>query len=151
MTSKNFLKLFRSLTALLGSGVARQMRVHLPPDLVAKVARVLLVGKVGYGLSAVLFPCLVDNAPRSTLSSDLQVRVNDVARAICGATRSYHHSVDSLLRQSGLPSVNRLAVRSVAVEAWKCLGALGNTSFDPLSSIFGHPRDFDHQGQRTRT
>ena len=53
----------------------------------------------------------------------------------------------SLPVRSGLPSVNCLAVRSVAVEAWKCLEPMGNASPDPLTSIFG----LNHQGWRTRT
>ena len=68
------------------------------------------------------------------------MRNQDVARATCGATRSVHHSVDSLLVRSGLALVNHLAVRSAAVKAWKCLGPIGSASSDPLTPIFGHIR-----------
>ena len=62
------------------------------------------------------------DAPRSSLMAALQVRVIDVARVICGSSRSDQRTVADLLKTSGLPSVNRLVIKSIAVEAWKSLG-----------------------------
>ena len=39
----------------------------------------------------------------------------------------------------GLPSVNRLAVKSVAIEVWKSLGPSGRANVSPLTSLFGQP------------
>ena len=121
------------------AGIARRLRVHIPPDMVADVVKALLVGKISYGAAAVLFPRLDQDWPRSAFSSALQVRVNDLARVICGVRRSDRCSIASLLARSGLPSVNRLSVRSVAMEAWKSLGPQGDPDRDPLTSIFGQP------------
>ena len=60
---------------------------------------------------------LSNNDARSTLTSKFQIRVNDVVRAILGLGRTNSPAVADLLGQTGLPSVNRLAVGSVAKEA----------------------------------
>ena len=85
------------------AGVAQCLRAHLPANLVADVVRALLVGKVGYGIAAAFFPCLHNDDPRPTLSSTLQVKVNDVARAICGSCKADHLQCD-LPSQSYRPS-----------------------------------------------
>ena len=74
----------RELNSAVASltGVARCLRVHLPPDLVAIIIKALLVGKINYGAAAMLLPHLDQDAPCSALSSALQVRVNNVARVI---------------------------------------------------------------------
>ena len=121
------------------AGVARCLRAYLPPDLVSDVIKSLLIGKIGYGAAAVIFHHFDHDAPHSALSSTLQIRVNDVARAVCGTSKLVRLSVASILERSGLPSVNQLAIRSVAVEAWKSLGPQSNTCHNPLTSIFGPP------------
>ena len=67
--------------------LARGLKLHLPPDLVADVIRALLVGKIGYRAVAVFHPCLNQDAPRSSLIASLQIKVNDVARIICGSKK----------------------------------------------------------------
>ena len=131
----------RELTSVVASltGVARYLRVHLPPDLLAVIMKALLVGKINYGAAAMLLPCLDQDAPCSALSTALQVRVNNVARVVCSLSRLDHHSTAYLLERSGLPSVNHLAIRSVAVEAWKSLGPWANVNDNLLASIFGPP------------
>jgi hypothetical protein len=42
-----------------------------------------------------------------------------VARSITGRKRTDHVKIPSLLYQAGLPSLNELAVRAVAIESWK--------------------------------
>ena len=109
----------RELTSAVASmaGLARCLRIHLPTeDLVVDIVKALLVGKVGYCAAAVLHPHLNQDTPRSSLMA-AQVRVNDVARVICGSSRPDQRTVADLLKSSGLPSVNRLAIKSVAVEA----------------------------------
>ena len=41
------------------------------------------------------------------------------ARSITGAKREDHVKIPELLAKAGIPSLNSLAVRSVAMEAWK--------------------------------
>ena len=121
------------------AGVARWLKVHLPSNLAADIVRALLVGRIGYGIAATFFPRLGCDDPGSALMSTLQVRVNDVAKVICGSSRTDSQSIASLLERSGLPSVNRLAVKSVAIEAWKSLGPQCKADVNPLTSLFGPP------------
>ena len=90
------------------AGVARWLKVHLPSNLAADIVRALLVGRIGYGIAATFFPRLGCDDPGSALMSTPQVRVNDVAKVICGSSRADSQSIASLLERSGLPSVNRL-------------------------------------------
>ena len=126
------------------AGIARRLRIHLPPDSAAEEARALLVGKVGNGAAAAMFPCLQRDDPHSALLKSLQTRVNDVVRAVRGCYRRANStSVVDLLKETGLPSVNRLTIRSVAIEAWKALGPLSSGSDNsPLASTFGQPVTF---------
>ena len=117
------------------AGLARCLKIPLPTDPVVDIMKALLVGKVGYCAAAVLHPRLNQDAPRSSLMAALQ----DVARVICGSSWSDQRTVADLLKSSGLPSVNCLAIKSIAVEAWKSLGPHGNAITHPLTSIFGPP------------
>jgi hypothetical protein len=47
------------------------------------------------------------------------VAINDVARSITGRKRTDHVKIPSLLYQAGVPFLNELAVRAVAMESWK--------------------------------
>eukprot|EP00095_Tigriopus_kingsejongensis_P000431 maker-scaffold171_size289870-snap-gene-1.37 protein:Tk00431 transcript:maker-scaffold171_size289870-snap-gene-1.37-mRNA-1 annotation:"hypothetical protein CAPTEDRAFT_193384" len=47
------------------------------------------------------------------------VALNDVARSITGAKRQDHVRIPDLLAKAGIPSLNSIAVRAVAMEAWK--------------------------------
>ena len=67
------------------------------------------------------------------------MRVNDMARTICGSRRANSRPVADLLEQSGLPSVNCLAIRSTAIGAWKALRPLCGADLNPVTSLFGLP------------
>ena len=121
------------------AGAARRLRIHLPAQLAKDVVRALIIGKIGYGIAAALFPRLSQDDSRPALASALQICVKDVARALCGWNRADSLLVPSLLEQTGLPSVNRLAVKSVAMETWKSLRPLGRPDVSPLASLFGLP------------
>ena len=99
------------------AGVARCFRVHLPTRFAADVVRALLVGKIGCGIAAAFFPCLSQDDPLLALALKLQVLVNGVARILCGSCRSDSLPIASLLEQVCLPSVNRLAVKFIVIEA----------------------------------
>ena len=85
------------------------------------------------------FPHLKDVDPCPALAFKLQTPVHDVARIICSSSRTDYLPVASLLEGSDLPSVNRLAVKSVAVEAWKSLGPPNGADPIPVASLFGLP------------
>ena len=62
---------------------------------------------------------------------DLQVCINSVARAILRETQGNQRSVATLLARTGLPSLNRLMVRTVAVECWRALNVLDGPDAQP--------------------
>ena len=105
-----------SATASL-AGIARRLKIHLPSMAAADVVKALLVGKLSYRIGAASSPLLDYNDRKATLTSSLQARINDVARAIMGSSRADSTPVADLLERTIIPSVNRLAVRSVAIEA----------------------------------
>eukprot|EP00095_Tigriopus_kingsejongensis_P001661 maker-scaffold670_size114954-snap-gene-0.19 protein:Tk01661 transcript:maker-scaffold670_size114954-snap-gene-0.19-mRNA-1 annotation:"dual specificity mitogen-activated protein kinase kinase 5-like" len=79
----------------------------------------LVIGKVGYAIAAVVPPRLTVNEAQSKANQTIQVAMNDVARTIAGKKRKNHLRIPDLLHMAGLPSINELSVRAVAVEAWK--------------------------------
>ena len=128
-----------ALTASAASiaGMARRLYTHLPTDCAIKVTRSLLTGKVGYGAATTLPLRLHDNDPQSGRLAKLQARINDAARAAQGIRHSSTFPITDFLKNTGLPSINRLAVTAVAVEAWKSLGPYSIGSDNPLSKLFG--------------
>ena len=77
------------------------------------------MGKIGYAAAAVTVPRLKDDDPASAASKAIQVAINKAARSICGKKLLDKVPTSELLATSGLPSYNRLVVKSVALEAWK--------------------------------
>jgi hypothetical protein len=94
---------------------------HLPRgEYLRQLARGLVIGKVSFALAAVVAPRLGNGEdPPSAAYKSVQVAINDVARSITGTKRTDHVKIPSLLYSAGLPSVNELAVRAVAMESWK--------------------------------
>ncbi len=119
------------------SGIARRLRAHLPVHHAAEVTKALMVGKVGYGAAAAIFPRLSSEDPQSGNMAKLQARINDAARVIRGVSLVDACPTSELLNTTGLPSANRLAIKSTAIEAWKALGPGATSNDDPLITLFG--------------
>ena len=94
---------------------------HIPRGVyLQELSRGLLMGKVGYAVAAVTAPRLDDRSPPpSAASKTVQVAINNTARTILGKRLDDHIRVPDLLHMSGLPSLNAMATRAVAMEAWK--------------------------------
>jgi hypothetical protein len=94
---------------------------HLPRgEYLRQLARGLVIGKISFAMAAVVAPRLGNGeALPSAAYKSVQVAINDVARSITGRKRTDHVKIPSLLYWAGLPSVNELAVRAVAMESWK--------------------------------
>ncbi len=99
----------------------RRLARYLPPIHLTMVASALLVGKLGYAALATLVPRLQQDDPTSVLANKLQVCINDAARIVLGASRAKKMRIGALLEKSGLPSLNRLVVRGIAVECWRAI------------------------------
>ncbi len=114
---------------------------HLPSSYVTKIARTLVLGKTGYGVAATVPPRFRESDPVCPAVSALQVAINDVARSAIGAKRKDRVPVATLLCKSKLPSLNRLTVRSMALETWKAIrvrdGPEGQPN--PLGQLIGDP------------
>ena len=118
-------------------GTIRRLAFHVPRGMLLKqVASALIAGKIGYG-AAVAYPIRRSNDdPVDGQMRELQVVINDIARATLGTRRSARIKTEDLLLKSGLPSLNRLAAKAIAMETWK---ALTSGSENLLSRLLGEP------------
>ena len=112
----------------------------IPPDLLKSVIGALYKGKIGYG-SLVLRPRLRSSDPTSTTMAQLQVSINNLARATIGSKKSDRHRVEDILSEAGFVSVNRLVIYSIAMECWRAL-SLRDVPDGPLNPLgsFLNPR-----------
>ncbi len=127
--------IFQTKSARKILGVTRRLLCHLPPNLVAKISAALFTGKLGYGLAATISPRLVEQDPVNCGIQDIQIIVNTAARCILRKKLTDKISVQQLLAQTGLPSINRLVVKSAALETWRAIHSNGN----PLGDLIGNP------------
>ena len=126
------------MTAVLSSarsiaGASRRLAMHLRRPILQQVVRALLIGKVGYA-SAVLQPRLTSADPLNKDMTAIQTAINDCARAVVGTNRKDRMPTQDLLRQAGLPSLNRLVVEQIAME---CLKSLNYTMCDGIKTPIG--------------
>ncbi len=109
-------KTARSLSAL-----TRRLLYHLPRGRqVQDVVRALVRGRLGYACMHLLVR-LKPEDPTCQLLQSVQVQINDMARALLGKTRADQVPVETLLSLSGMPSLNRITVKTVLLELWKSL------------------------------
>ncbi len=101
-------------SALMLAGASRRLSFHLRSPILKDVVRALVVGKVGYGC-AVFKPRLAHTDPTSTSFSAVQTAIND-----CYG-RGARKTVEELLEEASLPSVNRMVVENIALETWKAM------------------------------
>ena len=114
---------------------------YLPSNIVSIILASLFVGKLGYGLAASIPPRFSVEDPLHGGLHDLQVCINSAARAILRETQGNRTSVATLLARTGLPSLNGLMVRTVAVECWRALNVLDGPDAQPslLADLIGVP------------
>ncbi|QQP49566.1 Uncharacterized protein FKW44_010277, partial [Caligus rogercresseyi] len=99
-----------------------RLAVHLPRGkYLRQLAKGLMIGKISYAAAAVAIPrfdneCKGPNAAHRAV----QVAINDAARSIVGCKRRDHIHIGDLLERAGLPSLNEVAAKAVAMETWKC-------------------------------
>ncbi len=118
----------KSMTA-----IARRLALHLPTGVLKTVMGSLYRGKIGYA-SLVLKPRLKDSDPTSTVMTQLQVCINDLARATIRASRRDKLRVEDLLQEAGFNSLNRMIVYSIAMECWRA-GNLRDVPDGPLNPL----------------
>ncbi len=132
-------------------GASSRLARHLRGPVLRQVVRALLVGRVGYGC-AVLKPRLKETDPQNMALRKIQIAINNCARSILGSRRSDMKPVEELLRESGLPSLNRLIVESVALETWKGMNYTGyDGSKIPIGDILCPPQTGEKRVTRSVT
>ncbi len=99
----------------------RRLYRYLPPTHLAMVAAALLVGKLAYAAPAVITPRLTAEDPTVTNNKKLQICINDAARITMGLSLAHKVSTECVLAKTGLPSLNRLVVKCIAIECWKAI------------------------------
>jgi hypothetical protein len=117
------------------AAVIARLANHLPlGKYLQQLATGLVNGKLGHVLAAYAAPRLPATtsggkvANPTTLNYQLQVAYNRVARSITGVRLKDLVSVPDLLKQAGIPSVNQMVARAVAIEAWSCRHSNDNTN-----------------------
>ncbi len=118
----------KSMTA-----TAKRLSLHLPEGSLKSVMGALIRGKIGYAC-LVLTPRFSDDDPTPSLMHQLQVNVNNVARAMIGATKDDKIRIEDLLEEASLPSINRLVVYTIAMECWRAL-SLRDVADGPLNPL----------------
>ncbi len=114
------------------AAVARRLRLHLPLNFLKSVMGSLMRGKIGYAC-AVFPPRLKSSDPTPTLMAQLQVGLNNVARAILGS-KCEKIRVEDLVEEAGLFSLNRVLIYSIAMECWRAL-SLTDVPHGPLNPL----------------
>ena len=127
----HILSLISSARAM--AAIARRLSLHLSEDLLRSVMAALYRGKIGYGC-LVLRPRLRSSDPTSSTMAQLQVCVNNVARATIGYKKSDRLRVEELLSEASFVSVNRLVIYSIAMECWRAL-SLRDVPDGPLNPL----------------
>ncbi|QQP41547.1 Uncharacterized protein FKW44_015956, partial [Caligus rogercresseyi] len=122
-----------------------RLAVHLPRGkYLRQLAKGLMIGKISYAAAAVAIPrfdseCKGPNAAHRAV----QVAINDAARSIVGCKRRDHIHIGDLLERAGLPSLNEVAAKAVAMETWKCFYSSdgGGGARNPIGDfVFPIPR-----------
>ena len=131
------------------TAMARRLSLHLPAHYLKTVMGALIRGKIGYGC-LVFPPRFSDDAPTPTLLSQLQVNINNVARATIGAKKSEKIRVEDLLAEAGFPSLNKLVVYTIAMECWRALN-LRDVPSGPLNPLGALLKNNEATVTNTRT
>ena len=134
------------LQSLLGTArsllaMTRRLLLHLPRgQQVQEVVRALVVGRLCYG-SILFVPRPSHDDPVCQLLQSLQTGINDIARSLLGISRADRIPVEQLLAESNMPVLNRVVIKSIMCETWKCLRSSDGPdgSMNPLGMIVSPP------------
>ncbi len=135
------------------AAVSRRLALHLPRDLLKTVMGALIQGRIGYACH-ILPPRFHPTDPTNGLMSQLQIGINDVARATVGSRRSDKLKIENLLQEAGFTSVNRMTVYAIAMECWRALSLrdVPNGPLNPLGAILSLSSNVvDRTPPRTRS
>ena len=121
-----------SIARLVGTAI--RTRPLLLPCVYLPMMQAIVNGSVSSYATALVPLRLPDDPapPTNSLSHQVQVLINDVARAMLGVRRADKLTVASVLDRAGITSLNRACFRSAALLAW---GAK-NCQSHPLHQLF---------------
>ncbi len=134
------------LQSVLGSArsllaMTRRLLLHLPRGRqVQEVVRALVVGRLCYG-SILFAPRLSHDDPICQLLQSIQTGINDIARSLLGISRADRIPVEQLLAESNMPVLNRVVIKTIMCESWKCLRSCDGPdgTMNPLGMILSPP------------
>jgi hypothetical protein len=156
LTSRPQQKRLAAASRQRASCIAR-LTHHLPRGAYLRLlSHGLLMGKIGYATPVFVQPRLGHNAePHPANLKSVQISINDVARSIVGLKRIDHVTVSDLLTQAGLPSLNKLTVKAMALEAWKAFhsrdGGDGARNMLGKAIFGGQTNDDSNRNRQTRS
>ena len=122
-------------------GISRRLGRHLPPSMTSSVSSALFVGKLSYAAAATISPRFSELDSGNPVAAKIQVAINDAARSILNCSKKKRVARETLLVRSNLPSLNRLTVRSLALETWKAIRVRDGPggAANPLGGQIGDP------------
>ena len=135
------------------AAVIGRLACHLPKGrYLSQLASGVLLGKIAYSAAAVSPVRLRESETATGSTKAIQVAINKAARSVTGTRLLDKLPTAELLTMSGLPSYNRLVVRSAALEAWKAF--MSNDGPDgtrnPLGTLlFGDSGHMDGEDKAT--
>ena len=142
-----------STVAIKGiTGLLRRLSLVLPKPQLRAVGRALIGGRAGYCCG--LIPPRIDTTdPINGHVLALQRAINQAARAMAGKKLGDGHSVDSLLAETALPSMNRMVARTIMVEGWKALNSADGEGGgrNPLGLLLAPAEVGEGEQRRTRS
>ena len=125
-----------------------RLAIHLPRgNYLRRLAHGIVLSKASYAAASTIRPRLTNqDRPHSAAIKAAQISINDTARSLTGHTRRDHIDTALLLDEAGIPSINRIAVRSVAIEAWKAYHSVDHSANRNLLGLltFGKANDDYH-------
>ena len=101
-------------------GLVRRLRAALPQGPLNDAARALVFGRAQGNAWVTLTARLeTGKGPTSQGARQIQIALNDLARAVLGVRKDKKVTIQRLLTRTGFPTVNELVVEQSAMAAWK--------------------------------
>ncbi len=102
-------------------GLLRRLGYYMPKSVLRMLADGLCFSKVRYCIAAFGHPRIDEMESRVGTMEEIQVKLNTIMRIITGHRKEDRISISDLLRKTGLPSVNRMAIEGILKEMWMFL------------------------------
>ena len=108
-------------------GLLRRLSYNMPKSVLRILADGLCLSKIRYCIAAYGQPKTCEMGKKICAMEDIQVKLNTIMRIITGHKREDRKSISDLLKETRLPSVNRMTIEGILKEMWMFLYVRGDT------------------------